>query len=444
MDNKRGAQKSSVNKAHLPESTTTNGSKKGKERKDVPLYPTNQEVTEASKPQLRGPLMDHLDSTSLCSSPTNSASTGASGVVADAIRRIQEEIDDCQHQQQQQMDEEMGRIRAGSLYPSPLTAEAAAASHEDEEPMFPMEIKPEQQQQQQSSEQFALNQHTSEATTTNATDTSGGDDLVRATLIRDADDTSHHSNTELEWVSNTNTNQSTRAISSAAVAVESDIAVVEAKPVDVAPSKTMSRKLICAVMGMLLLVIAALSVGFVVSAQRQEDDSNNSSSANDDEDGFTSNNENATTQRPTSTIEESLQDSSISPSVVTIPVLERLKQGEPLRCGVNAGPGLFHPNEVGEPFGFDAALVRQVASKEIVEEVPCLQTLTFCFHSIFSVCCCGSSGNRGSQECGIYSNGLRKHVSKIAFWSRRYSLCRHNTYHGATGISGEKKGSARG
>ena len=121
-----------------------------------------------------------------------------------------------------------------------------------------------------------------------------------------------------------------------------------------------SRKAICAVMVILLAVIAALSIGFIVSGH-QNDDNNTESAA-------TANNQ---TQKLTptavplsdTTFDSSWDDQkSTSPTVTPIPVLQRLadhSNNEKLRCGVLPGPGLFYyeGNDTTTPLGLDAALV---------------------------------------------------------------------------------------
>ena len=142
--------------------------------------------------------------------------------------------------------------------------------------------------------------------TPNLAEATPGHELVQATLIRDVDDSEHSE----EWNS-VPAPTLLRDTTSGAIAVESDMAVVEAKPVEPAPAKAMSRKLICSVMSMLLLVIGALSVGFVVSAKRQR-----SSDSSGDGETLDSN----STKAPNSA-QEYLP--SASPTATPIPVLQR-------------------------------------------------------------------------------------------------------------------------
>lgn len=234
------------------------------------------------------------------------------------------------------LDEEIGGVPDYHEPSScPLVASAIVPAEDN---AAIMDAKPEQAKEQASEEGLPGGE--------DLTNLSAGDELVQATLIRDVDDSSEHSAGDLFPPSTALLRDAT----SGAIAVESDVAVVEAKPVEPVPAKTMSRKLICAVMGMLLLVIAALSVGFVVSAQRQGD---SSSDASGDSESMPSN----ATITPSAT-QEAIQTSS--PTATPIPVLQRLRaEGGPLRCGVMPGPGLFYRDENGEPQGFDASLVSQ-------------------------------------------------------------------------------------
>lgn len=227
-------------------------------------------------------------------------------------------------------DEEMG---VASLDIASL-GEACETSELDNATRQPQDVKTDQAKEQAEAEDLAV-----------SVESAPGDQLVQATLIRDIDDSNHSDDF------NSPPSARFRETSSGAMVVESDMAVVEAKPVEPAPTKTMSRKLICAVMGMLLLVIGALSVGFVVSAKKQGG-GDSSGSSSDDEDAATKVSE---TPSPPPVV---LQ--SPSPTATPIPVLQRLREeGGSIRCGVIPGPGLFYPNEGGEPYGFDASLVSQ-------------------------------------------------------------------------------------
>jgi len=158
--------------------------------------------------------------------------------------------------------------------------------------------------------------------------------------------------------------------------VLSELALVEAKPVDAPPQrKAISRKLICAVMALLVVVIVALSVGFAVSAKNKEkknkkgdshghDDNNTTTSTTDGMDtqeetsisssGSNSSNNVGSPADASSSQQPPLQEGAL------MPVLQRLlEKGGPLRCGVIPGPGLFHRDEEsGQAIGFDASLVR--------------------------------------------------------------------------------------
>lgn len=248
-----------------------------------------------------------------------------------------------------------------------------------------------EQQQQQQDEQF------DEEPLLQAAHNQGINQLVEATLIRDVDEGSNSTfmsdpDHPIDASNNNNINPSfilpldhappttilTRS-STGALTVQSEsataVAVVEAKPVEPATSQTMSRKLICAVMAGLLLVIAALSVGFAVSAKRQdqrkENDEANSSS---DGDSTTTVLDAALASGTTFAPSISQAGQSISPTVAPIPVLQRLAAAAAagdndniegvLRCGVLPGPGLFYlgGDSGQEPMGLDASLCAAVAA----------------------------------------------------------------------------------
>ncbi|CAB9530033.1 extracellular solute-binding protein [Seminavis robusta] len=183
-------------------------------------------------------------------------------------------------------------------------------------------------------------------------------ELVQATLIRDVDESSHASDVDPFSMDDSGMMPPPTELmrdSTGFVTLQSDLAVVEAKPVDLANSKTMSRKLICAVMGALLFVIAALSVGFVVSAKNKGDD-------RDVADG-----ENAGANNGTESAPNPAAQTSLSPTPALVPVLQRLQQGGTLRCGVVPNPGLFYTTttpgtEQVEAHGFDAALCKAIAA----------------------------------------------------------------------------------
>jgi hypothetical protein len=179
--------------------------------------------------------------------------------------------------------------------------------------------------------------------------------LVQATLIRDVNESSVHGDDSTVF-SHTPMQQLTELTRDATgpMTIPSNLAVVEAESVEHAPTKTMSRKLICGVIGVLLLVIAALSVGFVVAAQNESDDEEsfadsigNGTGARNGTDiglGFTTNPNSA---------------QSSSPTADPVPVLHSLQEGGVLWCGVLPGPGLLYVEDgKEEPQGLDASLVR--------------------------------------------------------------------------------------
>ena len=194
--------------------------------------------------------------------------------------------------------------------------------------------------------------------------------LVEAVLVlQEADDETEHENA---YSSTDSTSRNDTTITSAAplstdltsatstgfMTPETELTVVEAKPIDQGRKTFLSRKVICLVMGLLFTAIAALSIGFAVSAKNNE---GNSSSDSESNENVASKGDDNAVISPGSTNNPLAEDGDfIIPSTNRMPVLQRLARGEKLRCGVINGPGLFFYNEDGTAGGFDASLVGSV------------------------------------------------------------------------------------